>query len=189
MKRDEISLNTFRLAGARLTFMVKLIIVNKNDEKIGLEDKLKCHLGKGILHRAFTIFIFNSKNQLLIQKRAKNKFLWPLVWETSCSSHPLEKEDYVKASEKRLKQELGIACKLNLLTKFQYQARYKNIGSENEVCALLVGKYNGQVAPNPKEVAEWKWIDIKTLKKDLAKNPKKYCPWLKIALKIIKAKK
>jgi isopentenyl-diphosphate delta-isomerase len=78
---------------------------------------------------------------------------------------------------------LGINCKLKLLTKFQYQARYKNIGSENEICALLIGKYNGKIKSNPKEVADWKWIDIKDLKKDLKKNPGKYAPWLKIALK------
>jgi isopentenyl-diphosphate delta-isomerase len=107
--------------------MVKLVIVNKNDKEIGLGEKLKTHLGKGILHRAFTIFVFNPKGQLLIQKRSKNKFLWPLIWETTCSSHPLQKEDYIKAGEKRLKKELGINCKLKLLTKFQYQARYKNI--------------------------------------------------------------
>ena len=87
--------------------MVKLVIVNKNDEEIGLENKLKCHLGKGILHRAFTVFVFNSKNQLLIQKRGKDKLLWPLIWETSCSSHPLQNEDYTIAGEKRLKKKIN----------------------------------------------------------------------------------
>ena len=169
--------------------MVKLVVVNKDDEKIGLEDKLKCHLGKGILHRAFTIFIFNSKNQLLIQKRSKNKFLWPLTWEASCSSHPLQNEDYITAGKKRLKKELGFSCRLKFQDKFRYQTKYKNIGSEYEVCALLIGKYNGRVIANPKEVTDWKWVDVKTLKKDLVKNPKKYCSWLKIALKLIKTKK
>jgi len=169
--------------------MVKLVIVNNKDEEIGLEEKLKAHLGKGILHRAFTIFVFNPKSQLLIQKRSKNKFLWPLVWETTCSSHPLQKEDYIKAGEKRLRKELGVNCKLKLLTKFQYQARYKNIGSEKEVCALLVGKYNGKVKPNPKEVADWKWVDIKTLKDNLKKNPGEYAPWLKLALKYYEKRK
>lgn len=163
--------------------MVNLVIVNKKDEKIGLIDKLKCHLGKGILHRAFTIFIFNSKNQLLIQKRSKDKLLWPLIWEASCSSHPLQAENYITAGQKRLKKELGINCKLKLLDKFQYQVKYKNIGSENELCALLIGKHNGRVKPNLKEVAQWKWINLKDLKKDLIKNPRKYAPWLKIALK------
>jgi isopentenyl-diphosphate delta-isomerase len=183
--------------------MVKLVIVNKKDEEIGLEEKLRAHLGKGVLHRAFTILIFSSKNQLpsgakvkknevlrlLIQKRGKDKFLWPLIWETTCSSHPFQKEDCIKAGEKRLKKELGITCKLKLLTKFQYQAKYKNIGSENEVCTLLVGKYKGRVTPDPKEVADWKLIGIKTLKKDLKKKPGEYAPWLKIALKIYENRK
>ncbi len=163
--------------------MVKLVIVNKRDEEICLEEKIKTHLGEGILHRAFTILIFNSKNQLLIQKRSKDKFLWPLIWETSCSSHPLSGEDYIKASKRRLKKELGFSCRLKFLTKFQYQTKYKDIGAENEVCALLVGKYNGKVKSNPKEVVDWKWIDVKTLKRDLKKNSGEYASWLKIALK------
>ena len=163
--------------------MVKLVTVNEKDEKLGLEDKVKAHLGKGILHRAFTILIFNSKNQLLIQKRGKDKMLWPLIWEASCSSHPLKDENYITAGKRRLKKELGFTCKLKNLGKFQYQAKYKNIGSENEVCALLAGRHQGRVKPNPKEVVEWKWIDLKTLKKDILKRPVKYAPWLKIALK------
>jgi isopentenyl-diphosphate delta-isomerase len=162
--------------------MIKLVLVNEKDEKIGLEEKKRAHLGKGILHRAFTIFIFNSKNQLLIQKRSKDKFLWPLVWEASCSSHPLPDENYITAAKKRLKKEMGFSCKLKLIGRFQYQANYKNIGAENEICALLIGKYDGQIKPNKKEVIDYKWIKVKELKRDMAKNSKKYAPWLKIAL-------
>lgn len=163
--------------------MIKLILANKKDKKIELKNKKKTHSGRGILHRAFTIFVFNSKNQLLIQKRSKDKFLWPLIWEASCSSHPLPKENYISAAKKRLKKELGFSCKLKLLGQFQYQANYKNIGAENEICAFLTGEYNGKIKPNKKEIAEYKWIKIKELKKDLIRNPKKYAPWLKIALK------
>ncbi len=165
--------------------MEKLILVNKKDGIAGYEDKEKCHQGKGVLHRAFTIFIFNNKNQVLIQKRSKNKLLWPLFWETSCSSHPHRGETCLKSAEKRLKKELGFTCRLESVNKFQYRAAYKNIGSENEVCAILAGKYNGKIKPNPKEVADWKWIGIEELKKDVAKNPDKYAPWLKISLKYI----
>jgi len=168
--------------------MEKLILVNKKDEIKDYESKEKCHQGKGILHRAFTIFIFNNKNQILIQKRSKNKTLWPLIWETSCSGHPLwlEKEnyeDYVKSGERRLKEEMGITANLNFLTKFQYQAPYKKIGSENEICAILIGEYNGKIKSNSKEAASWKWIEPKELEKDIVKNPQKYAPWLKIGLK------
>jgi isopentenyl-diphosphate delta-isomerase len=88
--------------------MVKLIIVNKNDEKIGLEDKLKCHLGKGILHRAFSVFVFNNKNQLLIQKRSKLKLLWPLYWSNTCCSHPLDGELYEESGKKKNKRRNGV---------------------------------------------------------------------------------
>jgi len=163
--------------------MVKLVLVNKKDEKTGLEDKKEAHLGRGILHRAFTIFVFNLKNQSLIQRRSKDKFLWPLFWETSCSSHPLPGENYLVAARKRLKKELGFSCRLKLLGRFQYQVNYKNIGAENEICTLLIGKYNGKIKPNKKEVSEYKWVAIRELKKDLTKNSEKYAPWLKIALK------
>lgn len=163
-----------------------LIVVDENDKKIGLENKLKCHMGKGILHRAYTIFIFNNNGQLLIQKRSKDKLLWPLSWEASCSSHPYEGENLIESAEKRLKEELGFTCKLKDIGKFQYQAFYKNIGAENEICHLLIGKYNGEIRPNPKEIAKWKWININTLREDIKQSPNKYAPWLEIALEKIK---
>jgi len=162
--------------------MPKLILVNEKDEAIGTEDKLKCHLGQGILHRAFAIYIFNSQDQLLIQKRGEKKMLWPLFWENSCSSHPSEGEDLIPAAEKRLKEELGFTCPLKLITKFQYQALYKHIGAENEVCSLLVGRYNGKVAPNKEEVAEWKWINLDNLQTGIQTSPEKYAPWFIIGL-------
>lgn len=180
--------------------MGKLVLVNKNDEVIGFENKEKCHQGKGILHRAFTIFVFNGKDEILIQKRSKFKKLWPLCWETSCSSHPRKDETFKEAAEKRMKEELGFTLPLKLVDKFQYQVSYrerwfnessgkfcyKNIGSENELCAILVGRYNGkEIKPNPKEATDWKWIGIEKLKKEIAKNPPKYVSWLKIGLKKI----
>ena len=163
--------------------MGKLILINKKDEIVGYENKEKCHRGKGILHRAFTVFVFNDRNQVLIQKRSRLKKLWPLFWESSCSSHPCRSETQLRVAKRRLKEELGINCSLQTIGKFQYQAPYKNFGSENEVCAILVGKYNGDPKPDPKEVASWKWIEIKELQKNIDKNPKKYTPWLKIGLK------
>jgi isopentenyl-diphosphate delta-isomerase len=169
--------------------MIKLIVVNKNDREIGLGDKIECHQQPGILHRAFTILIFNNKNQLLLQKRSKEKFLWPLTWEASCSGHPKKGESYIGAGEKRLKQELNFSCKLKLAGKFSYYSKYKNIGSEREVCAFLVGRYNGKVRPNKKEAADYRWIDPKELKRDLNKNSKKYAPWLNPAFKLYEKQK
>lgn len=166
--------------------MAKLVIVNENDEELGLEDAAKCHLGKGILHRALTVFIFNSENKLLIQKRSKSKLLWPLTWESSCSSHPLSGEDYIMAGKKCVKREIGVNCNLEILGKFQYQAKYRDVGSENEVCALLVGFHHGDIRPNSEEIAEWVWVDHMILTNDLDERSEKYAPWLRIALRYYK---
>jgi isopentenyl-diphosphate delta-isomerase type 1 len=162
--------------------MAKLVKVNKKDEFLGLETKEKCHEGRGILHRAFSIFIFNNKNQLLLQKRSKFKLLWPLYWSNSCCSHPQKVENIKEAAQKRLKEELGFICQLQLIGSFQYQAQYKNIGSENELSSVLIGEYDEKVIPNLKEVASLKWIGLEKLQKDIKKNPRKYTPWLKIGL-------
>jgi isopentenyl-diphosphate delta-isomerase len=161
----------------------KLLLVDENDNVIGFESKEKCHEGRGLLHRAFSAFIFNSKGQLLIHQRSKFKKLWPLYWSNSFCSHPRKGETYEKAAERRGKEELGIECKMKYLYKFQYYAPFKNIGCENELCAVLIGKYDGKISPNPKEIADWKFVDIDELKKDIAKNPDKYTPWFKMELK------
>jgi len=163
--------------------MEKIILVDKNDKVIGYDDKVKCHAGEGILHRAFTVFIFSAKNELLIQKRSGLKELWPLFWDSSCSSHPRKGETYEGSIKRRLKDEIGIDCETRILGKFQYQEKYKNIGSENEICAVASGIYTGEINPNPKEIAEWKWVNLNILKKDITKQPDKYTPWFKIALK------
>jgi isopentenyl-diphosphate delta-isomerase len=162
--------------------MKKIVLVDKKDKIVGYGDKEKCHQGEGILHRACIVFVFNQNGQLLIQKRSKLKKLWPLFWDNSCSSHPQKGETYLKTIKRRLKEELGFSCQPKFVDKFQYQARYKNIGSENEVCAVFVGKYNGKIKPNPKEIANWKWVELREFKKDIIKNPNRYTPWLKIGL-------
>ncbi|HDZ54614.1 MAG TPA: isopentenyl-diphosphate Delta-isomerase [Candidatus Nealsonbacteria bacterium] len=170
--------------------MAKILIVNKRDEIIGTEDKEKCHDNNGILHRGFSILIFNNKGQILLSRRSKFKRLWPLFWDNACSSHPFKDENYERTGEKRLKKELRLTCPLRLIDKFQYQAQYKNTGSENEVCALLVGEYNKKkIKPNPEEIADWKWLDVPGLQKDIENSPRKYTPWLKIGFRIYLKKK
>ena len=159
----------------------KIILIDEKDNKIGEEEKIKAHI-EGKLHRALTIFIFNDERKLLITKRANDKMLWSDIWEASCSTHPYENEIYVEAGERRLKEELGISCKLKYLKKFQYKSKYKNIGYENEVCALLVGKFNGEIKPNLKEVSDYNWILIDDLEKAIEKDKENYAPWLKIGL-------
>jgi isopentenyl-diphosphate delta-isomerase len=164
--------------------MEKLILVNEKDESIGSEEKVNCHLKDGILHRAFTVFLFNDKGEVLIQKRGGSKMLWPLYWEATCSSHPRENETYEESGKRRLKEELRINASLKLADKFIYHSYYKDIGAEHEFCATLVGKYNEQnIDFDAEEIKDVKWIAVNELEKELNKNPENYVPWLKIALK------
>lgn len=169
--------------------MEKIIKVSEKDESLGLEDKIKCHKGKGILHRGFSILVFNNKKQLLLTQRSKHKILWPLFWDNTCSSHPKKGESYIGAGKRRLMQELGFSCNLKLKDKFRYFAKYKKAGAEKEICALLVGKIgNKKIKPNKKEVASWKWVDFRKVKEGIKKNPRKYTPWLRIGINKIKKK-
>jgi len=163
--------------------MKKILLVDKKDNVIGTETVEKCHERDGILHRGISILIFNKKNEVLITKRSKSKKLWPLYWDNSSSTHPYPSETYEKTGERRLLEELGFTCSLRFLFKFMYQAKYKNVGSENEMCAVLIGKYNDKIKPNSKEIDSWKWMDINELRSDIIKNPNEYTPWLKIGLK------
>jgi isopentenyl-diphosphate Delta-isomerase len=157
-----------------------LILVNPKDEEIGWEDKARCHLGDGILHRAFSIFIFNDNNELLIQKRSDQKLLWPLFWSNSCCSHPRKGEKIESAAQRRLEEELGIKTRLKYLYKFQYQAAFKDVGSENELCSVFIGKSDGQVQVNKNEIAEWKYLKAENLDTELTENPGSYTPWFKM---------
>lgn len=157
----------------------QILVVNENDEIVGLDSKENCHSGNGILHRAITIFIINKKNEILLCKRRILKKLWSDFWDTSCSTHVRQDETYEQAGERRLKEELGFSCKLKFVSKFQYQAKFQNIGSENEICALLIGNYTGDVDPNTDEVSNYKWVSVEQLKNEI--NNTDISPWLKIA--------
>jgi isopentenyl-diphosphate delta-isomerase len=162
-----------------------LILVDARDNVIGYENRGKCHEVEGLLHRAFSIFIFNDEKQLLVQKRSTEKVLWALHWSNSVCSHPRKGEGYEEAAVRRLNEELGFETSLRLLFKFQYQARFGNIGSENEMCCVYIGKSDGIVRANPSEVAEWKYVDIEKLNKDILARPHLYTPWFKMELERI----
>jgi len=162
--------------------MEKIRVVDENDNELGLKEKEECHKLNGILHRAITVFIFNNQGHLLITKRSKNKILWPEIWETSCSTHVHENETYGQSAEERIKHELNVSSKLKVHSKFKYSAIFKEIGSENEICALLTGHWNKEIKPNQNEVSEYKWISLDDLKEEIKENPEQFAPWLKIAL-------
>ena len=152
--------------------------VDENDNVIGKEEKVKCHLGDGILHRAITLMVFNDKNELLITKRSPEKMLWPDIWDGSISSHPREGESYEDAGKRRCPEELGVECDgVKLLFKIRYQTPYKDVGSENEIDAALIVKGINEVFPNEKEISEHKYVNLKKLEEDVKTNPEKYAPW------------
>lgn len=163
----------------------KILIVNEKGKVIGEAEKERCHKGNGILHQGFLVMVFNDKNQLLLTKRSTEKMLWPDFWDGSVASHFHKGENLKEAVKRRVEEEIGVSFKnLKYLGKFRYFSRYKNIGSENEICYLFSGKLKGKVLPNKSEVSDYKFLSLKELKKNLEK--KAYTPWLKIALQKFK---
>jgi len=158
----------------------ELIIVDERDREIGYKSKGDCHIGNGILHRAFSIFIFNANNEVLIQKRSAEKLLWPNYWSNACCSHPRYGESMEAAVTRRLAQELGFNCPLVFLYKFQYHAQYGGVGAEHELCWVYYGLFEGRVDANSKEVADWRFLGIRELEAELAEQPQKFTPWFKM---------
>jgi len=169
-----------------------VILVDKNDNPIGSEEKVKCHLPNGKLHRAFTALLFDNDGRLVLTKRAKGKMLWPNDWDGTFASHPRKSETYVSSGERRMPEELGIESTLDYLHKFEYHVPYKDIGSENEICGTLIGVIDksAKLKEIKGEIDEIKWISAKELFLELKTNSQNYCPWMLIALKLLdKSKK
>jgi len=160
----------------------EVVLIDKYNKKIGVEEKIKAHK-EGKLHRAFSIFIFNSQDKLLIQQRAKNKYHSGGLWSNTVCGHPKPNERTLQAAHRRLKEEMGFDCKLKKLFCFIYNIKLPNDLIENEYDCVFVGQFNRTPKPNPKEVANYKWISLTNLKKEIANNPNKYTAWLKIIIK------
>ena len=161
-----------------------VILVDENDNPIGKEEKVKCHLPNGKLHRAFTALIFNNEGKLLLTKRSEGKMLWPNDWDGTVASHPRESETYASSAERRMPEEIGISCKMNYVNKFEYHVPYKDVGSENEICGTLIGTIDSfdESSMIKDEISEIKWINPDELKNELEHNRDVYCPWMVIAL-------
>ena len=164
-----------------------VILVDGNDNAIGTEEKVKCHLPNGKLHRAFTALLFDKNGRLVLTKRAKGKMLWPGDWDGTFASHPRESETFVSSGERRMPEELGIEGKLDYLHKFEYHVPYKDIGSENEICGTLIGIIDEttELKEIDGEIDEIKWISADELISEIKINPKIYCPWMLIALELL----
>ena len=164
-----------------------VILVDENDNPIGTEEKVKCHLPNGKLHRAFTALLFDKNGRLVLTRRAKGKMLWPEDWDGTFASHPRESETYVSSGERRMPEELGIEGKLDYLHKFEYHVPYKNVGSENEICGTLIGiiDEDTELKEIEGEIDEIKWMSAERLISEIKINPKIYCPWMLIALDLL----
>ena len=163
--------------------MEQIIIVDENDNCLGIEEKEKCHNGEGILHRAFLAMVFNNEGQLLLARRSKEKRLWPGYWDGTVASHLFEGENYLGATKRRLLQEIGVVTnKIEYLSKFHYKIGYKDLGTEHEICAVL--RVNGidpdEINPNNEEISEIDFVDPGILLNKSLYN--KYAPWLMLAM-------
>ena len=162
--------------------MEKIILIDRKDRAVGTGEKLEVHR-KGRLHRAFSIFVFNSGGEMLIQKRARGKYHSGGLWTNTCCSHPRAGEKLEEAVHRRLKQEMGFDCPLKEVFSFIYKVKFDNGLYEHELDHVFVGKADSRPAPNPEEYEEWKWASMKELKKDIRKNPGNYTYWFRIAVK------
>ncbi len=158
----------------------KVILVDKNDNQVGLMPKLEAH-EKGVLHRAFSIFIFNSKYELLLQKRASSKYHSGGLWTNTCCSHPREGEDTLDAANRRLDEEMGIKVSLRKVYDFIYKAELDNQLTEHEFDHVFYGVCDNDPILNKDEAEDFKWVDMETLNNDIIKNEDNYTVWFKIA--------
>lgn len=157
----------------------QVILVNENDQQIGLMPKMEAH-EKALLHRAFSVFVFNDKNELMLQQRALDKYHSPGLWTNTCCSHQRQGESNLAAGKRRLFEEMGFVTELKETTSFIYKAPFDNGLTEHELDHILVGTYNGLPELNSEEVAAWKWMDLEAVKADVVTQPELYTEWFKI---------
>lgn len=156
-----------------------VILVNERDEKVGLMEKIEAHK-KALLHRAFSVFILNDKNEIMLQQRALGKYHSPGLWTNTCCSHQRDGETNIEAGMRRLKEEMGFCVSLQELFHFIYIAPFDNGLTEHELDHVMIGSYNAAPAINPDEVASWKWMTAQAIKQDIQENPQEYTAWFKI---------
>ncbi len=157
-----------------------LILVDSTDRETGILDKQSCHDATGVLHRAFSLFVFNNEGDLLVQQRADNKRLWPGYWSNSCCSHPRAGEDLGSAVRRRSHEELGIAVKVQFVYKFEYLAEFENLGTEHELCSVYIARFNGDPVINQSEIKAWRWCPADELDRLMDVQPELFTPWFQM---------
>jgi isopentenyl-diphosphate Delta-isomerase len=157
-----------------------LVLVNDADVEVGYATRQRCHSGAGLLHRAFSVFLFSPHGDVLLQQRSRHKRLWPGVWSNACCSHPRRGETVDGAVQRRLREELALEAPVRFLFKFRYHAHYEEAGAENELCHVYAGPLVGQPAANSNEIAATTMMAAGALDRELAERPERYTPWLKL---------
>lgn len=161
-----------------------LVLVNEQDKVVGFKEKFATHKLPVPLHRAISVIIFDpSRQKMILQKRANSKPTWPLFWSNTCCTHPFKEESYLECASRRLEEEMGFKTPLSKKFRFMYQADYDQIWGEHEYDVVFEGEYEGEVKANLAEVADWKWMEVPDLLKDIETNPGTYTPWFKIIMK------
>ncbi len=155
----------------------ELILVDGDDNDIGFLSKAQCHDGGGVLHRAFSVFLFNDAGELLLQKRGDDKRLWPGFWSNSICSHPRRGETMDVATSRRLRDELNVDTALEYVYRFQYTARFGASGSENELCHVFLGRTPDELRPNDSEIAAVRFITAGEMGRELERRPERFTPW------------
>ena len=164
-----------------------LILVDSEDNVLGYKPKAEAHEGDGVLHRAFSIFLFDGAGKVWLQQRAPGKQLWGGYWANSCCSHPRRGETVDAAAGRRLHEELGVNADLTFLYRFEYHARFGDVGAEHELCSVYVAQSDTPVAANVNEIAASQAVSPQTLDRELVDNPSLYTPWLKLEWPRIRA--
>ena len=158
----------------------ELILVDADDNEAGFLSKAVCHDGDGVLHRAFSLFLFNDAGELLLQQRSESKRLWGGYWSNSICSHPRRGESMDVATRRRLLDELNIEAELEFVYKFDYQAKFGAAGSENELCHVFLGRAPDGIQPNESEIAAVRFIAPADLDREFAEQPESLTPWFKL---------
>ncbi|MFL0082855.1 isopentenyl-diphosphate Delta-isomerase [Tenacibaculum maritimum] len=160
----------------------QVILVDEHDNQLGLMPKMEAH-EKALLHRAFSVFVFNDKKELLLQQRAADKYHSPLLWTNTCCSHQRNGESSLEAGRRRLQEEMGFTCELEEVFWFIYKAPFDNGLTEHELDHVMIGKYNDKPIINQEEVAAYKWMRLEEVKEDIKRKPAIYTEWFKIIFK------
>ncbi len=161
--------------------MEKIILVDEFDNEIGTMEKMEAHR-KGVLHRAFSVLLFNSQGELLLQKRAKNKYHSGGLWTNTCCSHPRPGELTETAAHRRLQEEMGFDTDLEEIFHFIYQAPFDNGLTEHEFDHVFAGEFDGRVEPDPEEVSEYQYLHLYKIAQMVKQNPEAFTPWFLLAL-------